>query len=156
MTKALSQLPWRVSVEIWLYALCCDSSPDIGRGGMVIENLQLVAQIALSYLHSQGITHKWQMLFMRRLTFVSSFRSREYVAVLTKYSGFLFFSPKMNSLVDWFLGAFAKLRKETMCIVMCVRLSVRVKQLGSHWKDFHEIWYLRFFFENMSKKSKFH
>jgi hypothetical protein len=32
-----------------------------------------------------------------------------------------------------------------MCFAMCVRLSVRVEQLGSYWKDFHEIWYLSFF-----------
>jgi len=61
----------------------------------------------------------------------------------------------MDSLVDRFLGVFAKLRKETMCFVMCVRLSVSVEQLGSHWKEFHEIWYLRFF-ENMSRKFKVH
>jgi hypothetical protein len=28
---------------------------------------------------------------------------------------------------------------------MSVRLSVRMKQLGSHWADFHEIWYLSIF-----------
>jgi hypothetical protein len=40
-----------------------------------------------------------------------------------------------------FLGAFAKLRKATISFVMsvCVRLSVRTEQLGSHWTDFHEI-----------------
>ena len=42
-----------------------------------------------------------------------------------------------------FLGAFAKFRKETVSLVMSVRLSVRMEQLGSHWQDFHEIRYLR-------------
>ena len=32
-----------------------------------------------------------------------------------------------------------------------VRLSVRVKQLGSHWTDFHEIWYLRIFLQSGEK-----
>jgi hypothetical protein len=94
MTKTLPQPPLCVSVEIWVCALCSGSSSDIGGVGVVIENLQLVAQIALSYLQSQEITHRWQILFMRRLTFVSSFGYsliREYVAVSTKVSGFLFF-----------------------------------------------------------------
>ena len=34
-----------------------------------------------------------------------------------------------------FLGAFAKLRKATISFVM----SVRKKQLGCHWTDFHKI-----------------
>ena len=38
-----------------------------------------------------------------------------------------------------FLGAFAKLRKATISFVMSVRPSVRLEQLGSHWRDFHEI-----------------
>jgi hypothetical protein len=33
--------------------------------------------------------------------------------------------------------------------------SVRVKQLGSQWTDFDKTWYLSFFFENLSRKSKF-
>ena len=37
------------------------------------------------------------------------------------------------------LGAFTKLIKATTSFVMSVRLSVRVEQLCSHWKDFHEI-----------------
>jgi hypothetical protein len=42
------------------------------------------------------------------------------------------------------LGAFAKLRKATLCFVMLserlsIRLSVWIEQLGSHWTDFHEI-----------------
>jgi hypothetical protein len=36
---------------------------------------------------------------------------------------------------------------------VCVRLSVRTEQLGSHWTDFHEIWR---FLENLSRKFKFH
>jgi hypothetical protein len=47
------------------------------------------------------------------------------------------------------LGAFAKLRKATISFVMSVhmsvRLSVHMEQLGSHWTNFHEIWYLGIF-----------
>jgi hypothetical protein len=37
---------------------------------------------------------------------------------------------------------FAKLREAIISFVMSVRLYVRVEKHGSHWKDFHEIWYL--------------
>jgi len=50
-----------------------------------------------------------------------------------------------------FLGEFAKLRKATISIVVSVRLSVRMEQLGSHWTDFHEIWYLRIFRKSVTK-----
>jgi hypothetical protein len=38
-----------------------------------------------------------------------------------------------------FSGAFAKLRKVTIRFVMSVRLSIRMKQVGSHWTDFHDV-----------------
>ena len=44
-----------------------------------------------------------------------------------------------------FLGVFPKLRKATNSFVMSVGPSVRIKQLGSHWTDFHEIWHLSIF-----------
>jgi hypothetical protein len=51
--------------------------------------------------------------------------------------------------MDICLGVFWKLRKATISFVMSVRLSVRpsvhTEQLGSHWTDFHEIWYLKNF-----------
>jgi hypothetical protein len=34
---------------------------------------------------------------------------------------------------------------------MSVRLSVRMEQLGSHWTDFHEIWYLRILRNSVEK-----
>jgi hypothetical protein len=30
-------------------------------------------------------------------------------------------------------------------------MSVRMEQLGSHWTDFHEIWYLRIFRKSVGK-----
>ena len=38
-----------------------------------------------------------------------------------------------------FLGALAKLPKETISSVMSARPSVRMEKLGSHWKGSHEI-----------------
>jgi hypothetical protein len=37
------------------------------------------------------------------------------------------------------LGAFRILRKATVSFVIFVYPSARMQQLGSHWKDFHEI-----------------
>jgi hypothetical protein len=50
-----------------------------------------------------------------------------------------------------FLGAFAKLRKAIISFVVSVCLSVRVEQLGSHWKDFHEILYFSIFRKSANK-----
>jgi hypothetical protein len=49
------------------------------------------------------------------------------------------------------LGAFAKLRKATISFVVSVRPSVRIEQLGSHCRDFHEIWYLSNFQKSVEK-----
>ena len=44
-----------------------------------------------------------------------------------------------------FLGSFAKFRKAIISFVMFARPPVRMKQLGSHWMDFHDILYLNIF-----------
>ena len=49
------------------------------------------------------------------------------------------------------LGAFAKLRKATISMVISALLSVRTEQLRSHWTDFHEIGYLRIFGKSVEK-----
>ena len=48
-------------------------------------------------------------------------------------------------------GAFAKLRKATICFVMSGCLSVRMEHLDSQWKDFHEIRSLRIFRKSVEK-----
>jgi hypothetical protein len=50
-----------------------------------------------------------------------------------------------TTLAAWFLGAFAKLRKEIISFVMSVCPSARMEQLGPHRTDFHEILCLNFF-----------
>ena len=49
-----------------------------------------------------------------------------------------------------FLGAFAKLRKATISFDVSVCLSIRIGKLGSHRKDFHEI-YLSIFRKPVEK-----
>ena len=61
----------------------------------------------------------------------------------------------LNECETWFQGAFAKLWKATVSFLVSVHPSVHMEQLGSHWTDFHEIWYL-IFFKNLSRKFKFH
>ena len=41
--------------------------------------------------------------------------------------------------------------KATIRFVMSVCLSVRIEQLGSHWTDFHEIWYSSVFRKSAEK-----
>ena len=53
----------------------------------------------------------------------------------------------------WKVLALAKLRKATIRFVMSVRLSVRMEQLCSNWKDFHEISYLRIFFWKICREN---
>jgi hypothetical protein len=50
-----------------------------------------------------------------------------------------------------FLGVFARLRKATISFVVSFHPSLRTEQLGSHWTDFHEIWYLNIFEKSVQK-----
>jgi hypothetical protein len=56
-----------------------------------------------------------------------------------------------GKLITTFLCAFAKFRKAIISLAMSVRPSVRMKQLNSHWTDFHEIWYLHIFRKPVEK-----
>jgi len=53
-----------------------------------------------------------------------------------------------------FVGAFAKLRKAAIGFVMSVRLSVRMKQFGSHCSDFNVILF-EYFSRICREKSSF-
>ena len=50
-----------------------------------------------------------------------------------------------------FLSAFAKLWKATTSFWLSVCPAVRVGQLGSHWADFYEIWYLSTILKSVKK-----
>jgi hypothetical protein len=58
---------------------------------------------------------------------------------LRKFSSLATFKSNTVSVKVPCLGTFAKLRKATISLFMSVRLSICMEQLGSHWKDFHEI-----------------
>jgi len=60
--------------------------------------------------------------------------------------------PKRNinillNRISVVLGAFAKLRKASISVVM----SVRMEQLGYHWTYFHEVLYLSIFPKSVEK-----
>jgi hypothetical protein len=61
----------------------------------------------------------------------------------------------MGHLSFYFLGVFEKLRDATVGHVFSICRSLRMEQLGSHWTDFHEIWYLHFF-RRFVEKLNFH
>jgi hypothetical protein len=62
---------------------------------------------------------------------------------------------KIHHLLLFFLRTFDKLIKAIVSFVrslfLCVRPSVCMAQLSSHWSDFNEIYYLRIFFESLSR-----
>ena len=66
---------------------------------------------------------------------------------------FILFTIAHCQAPSWvrFSGAFTKLRKATISFVVPVCLSVRMEQLGFHWKDFHELWKLRIFRKSIEK-----
>jgi len=57
------------------------------------------------------------------------------------------------------LGAFAEFRRLIISFVMSsclsIPLSVRIEQLGFHWTDFHEIWYLNILLQICLENSNF-
>jgi len=56
-----------------------------------------------------------------------------------------YFGKRTSRKSFQFLGAFVKLRKTTVGFVIPVCSSARMKQLGTHWKEFNEISYLNIF-----------
>ena len=75
-------------------------------------------------------------------------------------SGIWMFNPlpwKSNSTFLWCCRRFRKIAKSNYLLlhVYPSAVSVRMEQLGSHWTDFHEIWYMSIF-EAMSRKLKFY
>ena len=80
--------------------------------------------------------------------------SRTRLCVVCCLQGYFYCTTCPLLFLFFFLDAFEKFRKAIMSFVISVRPSVRMEQLGSHWKDFDEIWYVNFF--RMSIKSKFY
>ena len=71
--------------------------------------------------------------FLINSEFVQKLDSKDAVA---KRAGRPINYPSIAGRINRFLGAFAKLRKARISVVMSVCPSVRMEQLGSHWTDF--------------------
>jgi hypothetical protein len=103
--------------------------------GLVTSHCRVLIFRNLSSLSTHGHKHFWKYSVIN------------YFWILSK----IMYSYKLS-----FLGIFAKLQKATIGFVMSVCPfvcpSVRIEQLGSHWRGFLQIWIL---FENPSRKSKF-
>jgi hypothetical protein len=60
-----------------------------------------------------------------------------------------------NFTISWsvlpYVRRVRKIAKATISFVLSVRQSVRMEQLGSHWRYFREIWYLRIFGKSVEK-----
>ena len=61
------------------------------------------------------------------------------------FQGCTFRQKPLQASRMFLLGVFAKLRKVTTTYIMSVCPSVHMGQLGSHWTNFYEIWYLSTF-----------
>ena len=61
-----------------------------------------------------------------------------------------------TALINWLLGAFAKLRKSTISFVMSVCPSVRKEELGSYWTDLKKKNDISEFFKDLSRKFEIH
>ena len=76
----------------------------------------------------------------------------DYISSHSFLPGMLACQKKVFSV---FWGAFVKPRKATitydMSVSLSVHLSVRMKQLGFYWTDFHEIWYFSIFRKSAKK-----
>jgi hypothetical protein len=74
-----------------------------------------------------------------------------------RHTWHFWFPPPVIVAVLWLngiwnlLGAFAKLWKAIIRFVVPVCPSVGTEQHGSHWTDFHEIWYLSIFRKTVEK-----
>jgi hypothetical protein len=78
-------------------------------------------------LRVQNIQPKHNYLFLKEISYMFRLNC---TAIIRRIIIF------RTSTYIQFLGALTKLRKATISLVM-VCLSVRMEQLGSHWRDFH-------------------
>ena len=111
----------------------------------------LVSQTTLSEFRVFDELLRFGLWFFSLIVFFLQFIEKLGLSTVTFLGSANTFPLQKIVYFNCILDAFAKLRKETIKFVMSVRLSVRVKQIGSHWTDFmtFDIWG---FFEDVSRK----
>jgi len=101
------------------------------------------------------------MYFRPQVSVMTGSPHGEYTGILIDTYGVITWYWQISRTTAVFIGAFAKLRKETIICVITVRLylfllvsvrpSVCMEQLASHRTDFHEIWYLSILRKSIEK-----
>ena len=67
-----------------------------------------------------------------------------------KQTRVLFYARSLNC-EKWLLNSSCQSIYLPIRPTVCMWLSVRIQQLGSHWKEFHEIWHLNTFHKSVDK-----
>jgi hypothetical protein len=135
-----SQLRFNVILLIkWLWAM---------------EHVSLIAVICIMNLASEwnlSFIFLWRVLLILTL----ADRCRESI-IVSSFSTFASFCL-LPETVYLIFKAHSQDCKEWLLVSLCLsaRLSVRMEQLGSHWKEFHKILYLRIF-PNLFRKFTCH
>jgi hypothetical protein len=111
---------------------------------VLVKNIQytyvrIIIYATVRYLETQTVDSikNWSTTFFTNMLLNSSpFTKIKKRPMFMLANLWFFFSP---------LGFRREMRKVTISFVISIRLSVlRMKQLGCHWKDFHEILYSSF------------
>ena len=138
------KIAWQTCRYCWWKRVKADG--EVSDSGMFVQEFYKNSSITAYTIHIQ-VSPFWliiQVKFLYQLVKKFPFyETRCYFLVLKKQD------MPLDRMLCYFLGPFAKLRKATVSFVISVHLfvcpSVHMEQLGSQWKDFHEIWFLKIF-----------
>jgi len=94
--------------------------------------------------HTSGFSHTDAATLRHCISVTGNYTAAFWAMTHTRLQGTKIYKTGVwelqNFSYELFLGDFAQLRKVTISVVISVRPSVRIEQLGSpRWTDFHEI-----------------
>jgi hypothetical protein len=117
-------------------------SPDANHGNVLQEYHLLISAQILSWSLPEAE-------YIRNENTVTWKR----VEISVKWLDFLRFLEMLSPPSSSLFRRFCRIAKNDMVpsCFLSARLSVRMEQLGSHWTDFDEIWYLNFFRKYVEK-----
>ena len=119
----------------WGYAV--EEQPDESQRVLSVDSVESCCYLSLTIFAGTGLFRSFQKTNHNRLN--------PCVCVIRKMK-------RCYRKWCWYdLGFFSNLRKATINVVMSVRPSARLRQLGSQWTDFNEVWYLSIFRKSVEK-----
>ena len=127
----LVKLSFFSSPAVFRYVVFCRASNWFGRSYKAISS-QFISAPQNTHEEAPAIELNVRVCVAHWKMFQTALKRAVY--------GMIHFIAKLT--LRWFLGAVVKFRKVTISFVMSVRPSVRMEQLGFHWMDFQEVWYL--------------